>query len=822
MNFRACIQKIPTLVILVVLTLTSIAFGFQARVDPLLRLVSGLSKTKYHLVDKSVSVLRTSNTTYVGVLIDYEGESSNLHKLGVQTRSRVGSIWTASVPVDKLNAVANLPDVKFVEIGRRVEPLIDISVPETRATELRSGIPPSWIGYTGRGVVVGFVDTGIDLSHEDFRDAFGKSRVLFVWDQTTGPNGANHPIGYDYGTEWTKEQIDAGLCDQIDSLGHGTGVASVAVGDGSATGNGWPLYRYVGMAPEADIVMVKSTFYTDTVVDGINYIRSKAVLLGKPCVINLSIGTHFGAHDGTSLIERAIDAVSGPGVVVCTAAGNSGNPNPSKYIHAQWATPYQNSSVTAELNVTPERSNPFYVDIWYEGNDSIEITVRSPNGYNVTKQSGSTTGGYINTPDGAIWLDNSSGGTNPYNSDNECVIAVKDAVSGVWSITAVGSTINSGGISDAWIVGSNVYWSSHRTNNGSCTIPGTCISAITAGGYVTKSRWRNPDGTLQGWDSTYGEFYSISGEGPTRDGRLKPDLAVPTQVAVARSSNANLPLLNIVEDGVHVFLGGTSFAAPHVTGAVALLLQKDPTATPQEIKNYLVQTARSDVLTSNVPNTKWGFGRMDVASAFTLTPLYTDIAEARLQPSDTLVKLDNLIVTAGLDQLGDRLYVEQEDRSCGIQVRATEGVIPTEGDKVRIVGMVDIISGERAVVNSNVLCLGRGSVPKPLGMINRDVGGSDYLVVPGVSDDEGLNNIGLLIRVWGKVTCIASDCFYINDGSEMQGTSPNGIKVICPNLPKPNSIGQYAVVTGISSLELNGDVRHPVIRPRKSADLLYY
>lgn len=798
------------------------ADGHHMRVDPLLGLVSRSTEDQRQSLAHCLRLVRTDSTEEAGVILDYEGDPSALRTAGLRMRSQLGSIRTGTIRLDKLDDISRLPGIKFIEIGKRLDPVIDVSVPETGATSLRSGVPPAWNGFTGKGVVIGFVDTGLDIAHEDFKDQFGKTRVLFIWDQTTGEGGINHPAGYDYGTEWTKAQIDAGLCTQIDTAGHGTGVASVAAGDGSATGNGWPAYRYVGMAPEADIIMVKSTFYTDTVVDALSYITAKATALGKPCVINLSIGTHFGAHDGTSLIEQAIEQISGPGVVVCTAAGNSGTTDPSKFVHAQWSTPTRNSSVTAGLNVSTNRSNPFYVDIWYKSNDSIDVTVTSPNGYSITKQTGSTTGGYVTTLDGGIWLDNSSGGTNPYNGDRECVVAIKDAVAGSWSVTATGRTIRAGGQCDAWIAGSNVYWLAYGTNAGSCTIPGTCNSAITAGGYLTKTRWYNPDGTPQGWDSTYGCFYSVSGEGPTRDGRQKPDLCAPAQVAVARSSNANLPAMNVVEDGVHIILGGTSFASPHASGAAALMLQKDPTATAEEIRMRLIETARSDDLTGTVPNTKWGFGKMAAASAFLLTPLYTNIAGARLQSSGSLVKLSGEVVTAGIDQLDDRFYVESQDRSAGIQVRISEGIQPTEGDKVTVVGTADIVDGERAIVNSAVTRIGTGTVPKPLSMNNRDVGGSDLSPLSGDTGGNGLNNVGLLVRIWGRVTYIGDDYFYIDDGSCVRTGPATGIKVICSGLAKPTATSQYAIVTGISCVEQDGDIRRPVLRPRKQADLLYY
>ncbi len=755
----------------------------------------------------------------LGVVLDFSGDVRELRALGVTTRTHLDSLITATVPLDRLDAVASLPGMKYMRLGRRFQPMLNLSVPDTRTSDIRWGIPPNWSGYTGKGVVVGVVDLGIDVNHADFRDARGGSRILFLWDQTTGVSGANHPAPYNYGTEWTKVQINAGLCTQVDTGGHGTSVAGIAAGNGSATGNGWPAYRYVGMAPEADLVVVKCTLTDVAIIDGMNYIKSKAASLGKPCAINLSIGTHMGAHDGTDPVERAIDQIVGPGVVVCTATGNSGTTDPTRYVHAVWTLPAKNAQVTAGLGVSATRSNPFYMDIWYEGEDSIDLSVTTPNGYSVTRQTGQTTGGYQSTPDGGIWIDNASGGVYPYNGDRECMVVVQNAVSGAWSVTAIGRTIVSGGKCDAWIeAGQNVFWSSYGTNAGSCTVPSTSNSVIAVGGYQTKTQWTNPNGTLQGWMGSLGAFYTATGAGPTRDGRQRPELCVPsTRIACSLSTNFAANPDNIVEDGVHLVQGGTSMASPHMTGAAALCLQRDPTATASDVKNAVISTARGDLFTGQVPNECWGAGKLDVSAAIDLVALYTDIGTARIQPAGTPVKLPAQVVSAGLSQFSDRFYIESPDRSAGIQVRtgAGSGIQAEEGGRVTVYGHVGIADGERAVLRPTVTPAGSGTVPGPLALPNGSVGGASVGEVPGVSGRVGLNNVGLLVRVYGKVTNLGADHFLLADGSSQP------LKILCPGLSKP-TVGKYALVTGISTLSFDGSATVPVVRVRKQSDLKYY
>ena len=760
----------------------------------------------------------------LSAVIDYDGDPDALRAAGVRVRTCLGGIVTAEIPEDSLEQIASMPGLRRIHLSRRFHPLLDASVPDTHAPDVWAGMPPALPGYTGKGVVIGMVDTGIDPNHQDFRDSQG-SRILYIWDQTTGTGGDNHPSGYTYGTEWTKAQIDAGQCTATDTMGHGTAVMSIAAGNGSATGNGWPAYRYVGMAPEADIVVVKSTFTDDTIIDGMNYIKNRADALGKRCVVNLSIGSQMGAHDGTDVVERAIDVLTGQGAVVCTATGNNGNADPTRYVHAEWATPAKNSQVEAGLSVLANHANPFYLDIWYEGSDSIDITITTPNGYSVTKPTGSTTGGYHPTPDGSILIENAPGPPDPYNGDRECIVIVQNALVGAWKLTATGRSIQAGGACDAWIeTNQNVFWSSRGTNLGSCTIPGTSQSAITVGGYVTKSQWTNPDGTQQGWGSTFGSFYTASGTGPTRDGRQKPELCVPSsRIAASLSAACGVNPVNIVEDGVHSVQTGTSMAVPHMAGAAALLLQRDPTATPAEIKSHVVSTARSDSLTGAVPNIEWGSGKLDVQAAADATPLYAGISVARLQPDGTPVKIPAQVVTAGLSRLLDRFYVESDSRSSGIQVRTGpgSGIQAEEGNRVTVRGIVGLADGERAVLNPTVTPSGSGAVPEPLAMPNRYVGGARLGDrVPGVTGGRGLNNLGLLVTVWGTVKSVAGSHFYIDDGTGITGGSP-GLKISCGSMTKP-APGGMVRVTGISALEMDGLVSKPVVRARKPADLTYY
>ena len=211
---------------------------------------------------------------------------AELEAAGARVRTELPGIFTAFVPEGSIDAIAALPGVTAIRGGAPVELELDVSVPTTGANLLR-GAGPNFTGLAGQGVLVGDVDSGIDYDHGDFDDALGSTRLVNIWDQTVA--GVN-PAGYAYGNECTPAQINAGTCSQTNTDGHGTHVMGIAGGDGSQTGGLGFAYQYAGMAPKADLIMVKTNFQTTGILDGVAYIFQKATTLGKNAVVNLSLG----------------------------------------------------------------------------------------------------------------------------------------------------------------------------------------------------------------------------------------------------------------------------------------------------------------------------------------------------------------------------------------------------------------------------------------------------------------------------------------------------------------------------------------------------
>lgn len=410
-----------------------------------------------------------------------------------------------------------------------------------------------------------------------------------------------------------------------DLVGHGTHVAGTAAGNGRGTNGGLPAGTFKGMAPGADLIVVRATrtyiggFSTADIVNALAFIDQKAQELGLPYVVNMSFGGQFGPHDGTSLHEQAIDSLVGPGKpgkAVVVAAGNEGN----EAIHAG-GNLTQDGSAALSVNV-PNGSQYFLADIWYEGSDIFGVGFLTPTGFRFDP---------VPVPPGKSRCYNLTIGSvvcvvhndnNPYNGDKEILFLVDSPISGLWQLILRGTSVTNGRY-DGWIQGCCVWV--NPDNQMRVGMPGTARNAITVGAYTTKNQWVDVTGTPHSIPATVGDIAGFSSDGPARDGRLKPEITAPGQ-RICSTLSEQSPAGNtgsmypdssyICRDGYHGISGGTSMAAPHVTGAAALLLSANRNLDAAQLKMMLMSAAVRDDFTSMTPNNRWGYGKLDVEAAF--------------------------------------------------------------------------------------------------------------------------------------------------------------------------------------------------------------
>ena len=536
--------------------------------------------------------------------------------------------------------LAGIPGASQVVPSPRCKLALDAAAADIRLSLFRSVGSGGVNGPAGAGVLIGIVDTGIDLAHADFRNPDGTTRIASLWDQTS--TAGSPPVGFVYGSEWDAEAINTGTVPSTDEDGHGTHVAGIAAGNGRGGAAGLDAGKYVGVAPLATLCVVKLDFSSPAgvaavdVVDAVAYVFAKAAALGMPAVVNLSLGTHEGPHDGTSPVDEMLSSMEGPGRIVVAAAGNEG----ADRIHARADVA---AGATSELtffvpSYTPNagaENDWFRLSAWHDAGDSMDVTIVTPSGVTV----GPLAAGTLDSPtvDGAVSL--CLGACSmPGVPASEVSLLVRDAVesspphTGIWKFRLTRRVPGGSGRVDGYVTeqvlsdwAPTITWQQGAVTDGTLRSPATADSVIAVGAHVTKPCWTDIDGatTCIASPSSAGQLASFSSRGPRRDGVSKLDLTAPGQmIASSRSAAALFQPYEVTPGGAHVVMQGTSMSAPMVTGAAALLLGRAGwgNAGPARLRDQLRASARADGFTGTVPNNSWGYGKLDLLSAMSMTP----------------------------------------------------------------------------------------------------------------------------------------------------------------------------------------------------------
>lgn len=488
------------------------------------------------------------------------------------------------------------------------------------------GLPSA---FTGEGVVVGIIDAGIDYSHPAFRTSDGTLRIKKVWEQGATSSTIGHIPSQGYGLEFTTAEEILKARGDTKAGSHGTHVTAIATGSRNThSGN------YHGVAPDADIVIVATP--TDdaedkdnkTVIDAIDYIFAYADEVGKPCVINISIGSHQGPHDGTSLLDRHIDEVVGPGRIIVGAAGNYG----AEKFHLQKIFGSEGETVQTliDFKKAPSKtSTGGFVDIWGEAGMDYTVSLIAYNtfNHNVTEELVITT-----DTEGEKEYSFRRDITGPLKVTTEISpvngklhILIKSGITGIRTNNQCGIRVTSktAGQVDMWsdhskmdlrAMGEEGF--SEPTNEATITeIGGTAKRIISVGAYCTRERY-TAMGTSESVPSgdKLGGLCSFSGFGPTADGRQKPEICTPGGIIIsALSSNDEsgtqkkaIEFTYGTEHYSYGYMQGTSMSAPFMTGTVALCLEACPDITPEQIKSILSSTS-----VTVGDETHWGWGKLD-------------------------------------------------------------------------------------------------------------------------------------------------------------------------------------------------------------------
>ena len=562
----------------------------------------------------------TEETRTWELIVKYNGDLREaVSELPVTAEELIAGYGLLTVPENLVDTVSRLPQIEYVEKPKR----LFFSMADGKEVSCVLPVTKRQPFLSGKGILLAVIDSGIDYTNRNFRNADGSTRILSLWDQTVSPDaekGFFPPEGFQTGTEFSREQINAALreADPLrqyelvpsrDSSGHGTAVAGIAAGAAANVTGGTANNNYEGVAPESELLIVKlgtprenSFPRTTEMMRAVTYVVRKAQSLNRPVAINLSFGNTYGAHDGSSLLERFLDNAAEIGrTVICVGSGNEG----ASAGHREGRVNVGETAAT-ELSVGAYET-AFSVQLWKTYTDVFHIILRSPGGQEFSFST--EKGGEITWKAERTRILIYVGEPSPYAVEQEIYfdfIPENLYISpGIWSFL-IGTQEKESSF--------YFYLPSQAARNQNTrffepnpnltlTIPSTASKVITVGAY----------------DSTYDAYADFSGRGyryAERDigllaaGAAKPDLAAP---------GVNITAPDIY--GGYRSFTGTSFATPFVTGAAALLMEwgivqgNDAFLYGEKVKAYLRRGARKIRGEEFYPNDRVGYGALCVADS---------------------------------------------------------------------------------------------------------------------------------------------------------------------------------------------------------------
>lgn len=552
------------------------------------------------------------------VIVRYYGDLYEVERRlpGVQVIPLYHQYGIVRVPEEQLEALAALPQIQYMEKPKEVYFSLDagrgascinsvqgnLSVDqEYEAGDLRNGL-------TGRGVIVGVADSGIDLTHPAFRNPDGTTRILALWDQGGIPDpsvGLEAPERYRQGVEWTKEQIDQVLLGEREDIslpqdtgsGHGTAVTGVAAGNGAGSAG----YRYRGIAIESPILFVKLSTggegfsRTTELMEALDYMVRKAESFGMPVSLNVSYGNNNGAHDGGSLFEGYISQLAGVWKsVISVAAGNEGDARH----HARVRLENEPRQIRFVIGAGEKNLS---LQMWKQYTDDFTVFLEAPDGTRILIEETREVRRYELQ---RTWIYVYYGEPTPAQIRQEIYMEWlptegQEGVlpEGVWSLWLIPEKIT-GGVVELWLPTTELIGLStgflEPEPDTTMTIPATADGIVVVGAYQVSND----------------VVASFSGRGNTADGRMAPTLVAP-----------GVEVVTAAPGGRYTARTGTSIATPFAAGSAALMMEwgivqgNDPYLYGEKIRAYLMKGARKLTGQESVPDKKAGWGALCLAAS---------------------------------------------------------------------------------------------------------------------------------------------------------------------------------------------------------------
>lgn len=651
---------------------------------------------------------------YTMAFIKVEGDGEQLlRNENCKVWARWGNVYVASIPMGSVARLSLHPDVVRIEANQSQSCLMDSAIIQTNAIPAYEGrsLPQA---FTGKGVVMGIMDIGFDLTHPNFYNSqMSDYRIKALWDQLypETDEGSDLPVGREFVGEKSLLAIGRSLDGKTET--HGTHTLGIAAGSG---GEGVPQSlpgKYHGMAYESDICLVANlTSYNHEYVDsarydlytyatdalGFKYIFDYADKVGEPCVVSFSEGSREDFSEENVLFEEVLDSLTSiPGHIIVSSAGNN---NLSTYSYAHKPAGVESAGFFSWkwgrhlIYHIAKSKNPFtFRNTFYYGTSpqvlevsTAEVLATPDSTYTTSCEVNGekyllTIGAYKSFLDKDEvcydWLvQTEDSNPNPHLGKNpEISFQMIDKEADVEVYQRIGDICHSN--TDPKL---NAGEASHNVN-----VPASLKSVICVGSTVNHTYSVDTQGEKQNVvGSPIGSWASYSSVGPSASGLTKPDVMAPgTNVISSYSSyyeENNPDNDDVVKSDVARFKyqnrtyawnsnTGTSMASPVVGGAVALWLQANPTLTRQDVLDIIAKTSRPLDTERDVPNNQWGYGLVDVYGGL-LAALRVDgiSGVSHHQPRQAQVGWVGDVLSLQLDQQAEHGFAVSLYNTAGIKL----------------------------------------------------------------------------------------------------------------------------------------------------------
>lgn len=567
-----------------------------------------------------------------------------LRAMGVEIGVASDNIATVTIPLKALDAVLDHEGVSQISFAKEIRPQNNEARTATHTNGIHAGEDGLSSNYTGKGVVYGTVDTGIDFNHYAFRDEKGNTRILYAYlpDATSASAGGVKYTGNYANESGTLVQGEfPGYVYPSSAIGNITtdnnksshGTHTMGIGAGGKYGSA----SYYGMAPEADIVATGCNLSDVAIVNGVALAMQEAEKRNKPCVVNISAGSYIGtAHDGTDLYTSLLASLTGKGKIIVVPSGDDGD----KYVYA-FKSASQSQGVVALAALTPSgyetKTVPAcVVDMWTRNNQGGKVAVCI---FNKTRgnlsslamvdlnsnssrkiQNATYFDGEINL---TVGFDKNSQKYEAYCDIPELTLKSDDYILSL-------AVVSSNDV-DIWTYSDNgcrfinpVAGFLTASHDASYNTMACHKDIISVGAYETRDKWGGIDGQTHNIDGiTLNDYAPFSSYGTTPNALYIPNVVAPGYMIssissyddsydASKSKRNDLASADVKggREQRYGLLSGTSMSAACLSGIIALWLQASPELTPADLLSTLSNTSINDNYTSQ-NKLRFGMGKVD-------------------------------------------------------------------------------------------------------------------------------------------------------------------------------------------------------------------